>query len=260
MMFTLHLSPLYIWMAIFFAAAVCVSSIQKIYKLLTNEKKVFGSVSFPDHGWIQKITITITTLFSISRILALIFGFVGVLNLYSNTVRQIGDQLSTENQAENQTSASYNLCLGKEWHRFGTHFLIPDIFDVHFIRSEFRGQLPGKFLGSWPLSTSYDIISKKPKLLRQKFNDDNSEEIDRYLGLSECDFIIDREGDYVPTTKLEPRFSKTDEWEIVSKHKMINLENSPGWAKSFYIPYVFEKKNVFDDYVLLVRKEETGAW
>ena len=38
------------------------------------------------------------------------------------------------------------LCVGKEWHRFQGHFLVPDGVRVDWIKSEFDGMLPGHFV------------------------------------------------------------------------------------------------------------------
>lgn len=37
------------------------------------------------------------------------------------------------------------LCLGKEWYRFPSHYLVPDGVDVRFIKSDFDGLLPRRF-------------------------------------------------------------------------------------------------------------------
>ena len=37
------------------------------------------------------------------------------------------------------------LCLGKEWYRFPSHYLIPDGINVQFVKSEFGGLLPRHF-------------------------------------------------------------------------------------------------------------------
>ena len=38
------------------------------------------------------------------------------------------------------------LCIGKEWHRFPGHFLVPDGVRVEWVKSEFDGMLPGHFV------------------------------------------------------------------------------------------------------------------
>lgn len=37
------------------------------------------------------------------------------------------------------------LCLGKEWHRFPGHHLVPNGVSVDFVKSEFEGSLPAHF-------------------------------------------------------------------------------------------------------------------
>ena len=43
-------------------------------------------------------------------------------------------------------SFNITLCLGKEWHRFPSHFLVPDGVNVEFVKSEFDGMLPRHFI------------------------------------------------------------------------------------------------------------------
>lgn len=37
------------------------------------------------------------------------------------------------------------LCLGKEWHRFPGHYLVPNAVSVDFVKSDFEGSLPAHF-------------------------------------------------------------------------------------------------------------------
>lgn len=273
--FIFYLAPLYLWLGIFFSqphkeerflfpvypfiafgGAVFISSIQKIYKISTDE--IQNLKFLPDHFFIQKLAIVVTLIFSISRILANIFGFIGILNLYSNSLQLLGSNLEVDNHQQ------YTLCLGKEWHRFNTNFLTPKNLKIEFIQSEFKGQLPGKFIGTWPVSI-YDDIKNRDQIrknrqisaLRQKFNDDNLEEEDRYVEIDTCDFIIDRIGEHVPKTQLEPDFTLAPyNYEVLYSHSIINLQNSPVWSRTFYLPYVFEKFNVFNEYVILMKPEE----
>lgn len=72
------------------------------------------------------------------------------------------------------------VCLGKEWYRFPSHFFLPEGVDVRFLSSGFTGQLPQYFdreLGS--------------RANRTNFNHENAEEVDRYDDPSTCDFVVD---------------------------------------------------------------------
>jgi alpha-1,2-mannosyltransferase len=70
------------------------------------------------------------------------------------------------------------LCLGKEWHRFPSHWLVPDGVNVRFIKSEFDGHLPGHFLESkgepwW--------TRQGTKVIPETLNDLNQEEPKHYV-------------------------------------------------------------------------------
>ncbi|KAJ8783377.1 hypothetical protein J1605_009251 [Eschrichtius robustus] len=64
-----------------------------------------------------------------------------------------------------------NVCVGKEWYRFPSSFLLPDNWQLQFIPSEFRGQLPKPF-AEGPLAT---------RIVPTDMNDQNLEEPSRYV-------------------------------------------------------------------------------
>lgn len=65
-----------------------------------------------------------------------------------------------------------NVCVGKEWYRFPSNYFIPtDAAQLSFIKSQFTGQLPKPYL-STPDATS---------VIPPGFNDQNREEVDRYV-------------------------------------------------------------------------------
>jgi alpha-1,2-mannosyltransferase len=70
--------------------------------------------------------------------------------------------------------------------------------DMHFIRSEFRGLLPGKFqIGPIPNITQW---------VPNDQNDENLEVPSRYVPIESCDFLVDLEG--IEFSEMEPNFSK----------------------------------------------------
>ena len=228
------LFPIYPFIAL--GASVFISAVQKIYKLLIEENIRF----LPRHQKLNDIFVGFSCLFSILRSVLLVLAYGGAMNIYSTSLFQVSNRLESNNN-------QYNLCLGKEWHRFGTHFLVPEKFQVHFIESEFKAQLPAKFRGSWPKSVQSN---------KNTFNDDNLQDMSRYTQLEDCDFLIEKESKFEQASELQPKYSESDEWEVVdgSVWKFLNAENSKWWARLIYIPYVFEKFCEFDDYLILMRK------
>ena len=72
------------------------------------------------------------------------------------------------------------LCLGKEWYRFPSHWLIPDGVSVGFVKSEFDGHLPGHF------KESKDELwwdRKGTSVIPETLNDLNKEEPRHYVSL-----------------------------------------------------------------------------
>ena len=79
------------------------------------------------------------------------------------------------------------LCLGKEWHRFPSHWLVPDGINVGFIKSEFDGILPVHFEESkeevWWRRKGTRVVSKT-------LNDMNKEEPGHYVWKPQLEFIM----------------------------------------------------------------------
>lgn len=72
------------------------------------------------------------------------------------------------------------VCIGGEWYTFPTHFFLPKNSRLEYIRGNFHGQLPQHFSALHGTSG--------PPL--QTFNDQNAEELSRYVNLSSCDYLV----------------------------------------------------------------------
>lgn len=138
-----------------------------------------------------------------------------------------------------------NVCVGKEWYRFPSSFFLPssDRWQLQFIQSDFRGQLPQPFKQGH-LST---------RIIPENMNDLNREEPSRYIPVEKCVFLID--SDTPRATPREPQYSKdTKNWSIVRSDLLLDHESSPNLWRSFYIPFLFYGKNSFINYNLLQNK------
>jgi alpha-1,2-mannosyltransferase len=69
------------------------------------------------------------------------------------------------------------VCFGKEWYRFPSSFFLPDGMRAKFIRSEFRGLLPGEFQDARDYSALLDGTSRTP----EGMNDRNEEDAGKYV-------------------------------------------------------------------------------
>lgn len=81
--------------------------------------------------------------------------------------------------------AGDSVCFGKEWYRFPSSFFLPEGMRAKFIRSEFRGLLPGEFPDSSNLASLLAGTSQIP----QGMNDVNEEDPSKYVSLAvACDY------------------------------------------------------------------------
>lgn len=65
---------------------------------------------------------------------------VGMVTAYSAPLKVYAPLLQS-----GKVRAGDTVCLGKEWYRFPSSYFLPDGVKAKFIRSEFRGLLPGEF-------------------------------------------------------------------------------------------------------------------
>lgn len=127
------------------------------------------------------------------------------------------------------------VCFGKEWYRFPSSYFLPREMHAKFVRSEFRGLLPGEFSearigfgfwsGTW-LPTS-------------GLNDRNEEDVSKYTDLQACSFMVDTQ--YPERTgKLPPNepdyIADTDTWDIVRCESFLDAESTSLLARVLWVP------------------------
>ncbi|GAB0199705.1 alpha-1,2-mannosyltransferase ALG9 [Grus japonensis] len=135
------------------------------------------------------------------RLLQKFHGYHGPLDLYPEFHR-IATDPSIHTVPEGRP---VNVCVGKEWHRFPSSFLLPDNWQLQFILSEFRGQLPKPF-AKGPMAT---------RIIPTDMNDQNKEEPSRYIDISKCHYLVDL--DTAAETPREPRYSSNkEEWVTIA--------------------------------------------
>lgn len=75
------------------------------------------------------------------------------------------------------------LCVGKDWHRFPGHYLVPDGVRIEWIKSEFDAMLPGHFQ-STPRRGGLMERLKGTHAVPSGLNDLNNEEPSFYVSLN----------------------------------------------------------------------------
>ncbi|KAF6203638.1 hypothetical protein GE061_001970, partial [Apolygus lucorum] len=134
----------------------------------------------------------------------------------------------------------FNICVGKEWYRFPSSFFLPDDrWNLMFLKSEFRGQLP-----------KYYAEESGTSIIPDYMNDANKEEPTRYGNVTSCHFLVDL--DLSTSSEFEPNYSQQiEKWVLVKSIPFLDNYRTRKWVRAFYIPYIWEKNVVWGSYNLL---------
>ncbi|KAI0508796.1 glycosyltransferase family 22 protein [Xylaria bambusicola] len=153
-----------------------------------------------------------------------------------------------------------NVCFSKEWYRFPSSYFLPRDMHAKFIRSEFRGLLPGEFAearegfgffgGTW-LPTS-------------GLNDRNEEDMAKYVDTRQCSFLVDTQypENTDPLPPYEPDYiADADNWDIVKCEPFLDTSKTPFISRVLWMPeasFVPEKyRRRWGRHCLLRRKAYT---
>ncbi|KXG50707.1 GPI mannosyltransferase [Penicillium griseofulvum] len=129
--------------------------------------------------------------------------------------------------------AGDSVCFGKEWYRFPSSYFLPNNMRAKFIRSEFRGLLPGEFPDSPSYLGRLDGASQIPSGM----NDLNIEDPGKYVDISQCSFLVDS---YFPghdATELEPHYLLDKaQWETLSCASFLDASQTEWTPSDFKRP------------------------
>ena len=129
------------------------------------------------------------------------------------------------------------VCTAGEWYRYPSSFFLPPNYKLGFLKSSFSGQLPQPFNEGG------------------KFNDVNAEELDRYVEINDCIYVVE----LVPSSanasaKEGLQYMEADEgsWELLSSHKYLDSERTPLVHRILYLPW--RDKANYSQYNLYTRQ------
>lgn len=135
------------------------------------------------------------------------------------------------------------VCVGGEWHRFPSHFFLPENSALHFLKTGFGGQLPQHFGPGGSRETAM-----------QSFNAMNREEEERYEvgNIGECDYVVvlETEGDEVLAQVEEAGV----EFERIIEHDFLDAEKTSALGRILYLPYISDSYNVYAKYSVYERQ------
>ena len=127
--------------------------------------------------------------------------------------------------------------MGKEWYRFPSNFFLPsNNWNVKFIKSEFKGQLPQPYLTEKAHATATE---------RPNFNNLNLEELDRYVKVK-CPVCLCYEIVVLWSCRKKV---------VVSKNSLLTFLHSKQifcWSKTIVKPSAISIRFLFEELFIVI--------
>ncbi|RMJ14375.1 hypothetical protein CDV36_005985 [Fusarium kuroshium] len=239
-------APFYMWLGIFssqphkeerfmypaypFLALNSAISLHMILTALGNSdpKTLIGKIP----AQLKLFFVTVTMILSVDVAL---FRVYGVWSAYSAPMSIYSPLWESAEGAAPLGREEDTVCLGKEWYRFPSSYFLPRDIHAKFVRSEFRGLLPGEFSEA---ETGFGFWSGT-WLPTTGMNDQNEEDVGKYTELRACSFLVDTQyperKDPLPPN--EPDYIADQEnWEIVKCEPFLDAANTHLLARTLWIP------------------------
>ncbi|KAK8507417.1 hypothetical protein V6N13_141438 [Hibiscus sabdariffa] len=240
------ISPLYIWLAfmslqphkeerflypiyplVCVAASAVIESFPDIFRDKYNPYD--NSIIVMMAKFLRPVALSLILCASHARTFSLINGYAAPLEVYK--ILEHHDDAGTGSV----------LCVGSEWHRYPSSFFVPAyIGEVRWIDDGFRGLLP------FPFNDTLGGTAAAPPY----FNNKNKASDEQYLqDVQACTFMVE-----LQLNRPYPyRGNDLSTWEPIAALPYLDRELSPAKYRSFFIPYLWQEKNVFGMYKLLKR-------
>ncbi|KAK6229322.1 hypothetical protein SCA6_018273 [Theobroma cacao] len=239
-------SPLYIWLAfmslqphkeerflypiyplVCVAASAVIESLPDLFRDKYNPYD--NSIIVMIAKILRPVALSLILCASHSRTFSLINGYAAPMEVYK--ILEHHDDAGTGSV----------LCVGSEWHRFPSSFFVPNyVGEVRWVDDGFRGLLP------FPFNATLGGTSAAPPY----FNNKNKASDEQYLqDLQACTFLVELQ----LSRPFPCRGNDLSTWEPIAALPYLDRELSPAKYRSFFIPYLWQQKNVFGMYKLLRR-------
>lgn len=239
-----------------FLAAVCLKSgcdlLSKVTVVFTTKKSPVGrSLSVA----LRIALLALAVCLGLSRSIACYRNYSGYRDLW----RRTSDVLKADPRS---ATTPLTVCMGTHWYTFHSHFHLPENTTLAFVRDAFHGQLPQPYS---PAGGTYSSPL-------QPFNDENKEEMSRYLTTeNECTYavvVIDNNRDTSGSTSgsditnnsgisgdlsFSEKIVRSTQFELVERRNILNAKESPSLTRAFFIPYLSSRYNRNSYYALFKR-------
>ncbi|KAH8880299.1 hypothetical protein GQ53DRAFT_737341 [Thozetella sp. PMI_491] len=156
-------------------------------------------------------------------------------SLYSN----YSAPLSVYQPLQDVGNPGDNVCFGKEWYRFPSSYFLPLNMKAKFIRSEFRGLLPGEFSEA---RTGFGFWSGT-WLPTSGMNDQNEEDLSKYVDQRACNFLVDTQypvqqgsPEWQPPPNEPDYIADVEHWQEVKCVPFLDAASTSFIARTLWLP------------------------
>jgi alpha-1,2-mannosyltransferase len=258
-------SPFYLWLAIFTAQphkeerfmypaypALALNAAISLHIVLAN----FGSTD--PHRLVSKIPASVKlAVVSIPILLSFDAGMLRTIGTFTAYSAPLNVYKPLHNPGVAQSGDT--VCLGKEWYRFPSSFSLPHGVHAKFVKSEFSGLLPGEFSEA---NEGFGIFPGT-WLVPPGMNDENLEDVGKYVDIDHCTFLVDSQLPSTSPTTLEPNYiSDNENWDKLKCTSFLDASQTHLLGRLLYIPDMpfiperFQRK--WGEYCLLQRRMPNG--
>ncbi|KAI1877332.1 hypothetical protein JX265_003340 [Neoarthrinium moseri] len=240
------LSPFYMWLAIFTLQPhkeerfmypaypfLCFNAALALHVLLnafghSDPKTLFGKIPARFKLFVVASTLFLSLDVGLARVIGLYTGYSAPLKLYSPLGAGVAEEQGLGGRGD-------NVCFGKEWYRFPSSYFLPRDMRPKFVRSEFRGLLPGEFSEA---RTGFGFWSGT-WLPTSGMNDRNEEDMGKYVDIRQCSFLVDTRypENTGPLPPFEPDYiADTENWEVVKCEPFLDAAKTHLLARVLWVP------------------------
>ncbi|KAH7652889.1 alpha-1,2-mannosyltransferase protein [Dioscorea alata] len=244
-------SPIYIWLAFMSLQAhkeerflypiyplICVAAaavIESFPDLFRDKYAIDDSIIVKIAKVFRPIILGLILCVSHSRTFSLLHGYSAPMEIYKH--------LDYYEDAGNGSV----LCVGSEWHRYPSSFFVPSyVGEIRWVDDGFRGLLP------LPFNSTLGGTASAPLY----FNNKNKASEAQYLrNIDACTFFVELD----LKRPYPSRGADLSTWETVAAIPFLDRELSPTVHRSFFIPFLWQQRNVFGTYKLLKRIPKSSS-
>lgn len=187
-------------------------------------------------------------LLSVSRSTALVANYSSPLKAYAHLHEHIA--------ASSDHDGQITVCVGGEWYRYPSSFYLPPNANLGFLKSSFGGQLPQPF-------TKYGSREQSLSVQEGQFNDMNKEEMDRYVVIQSCSYIVELvDGDSEATSSAKGHFPEgleymrndgNKKWREIARYPYLDVEQTSSLHRILYLPFLRQGRVAYKSYAIYAR-------